>query len=115
MQTSQMNLLARIFLVSSLMAGFLLSSPTAAARPVSLQDSPGRSAPAGLKADASAVSLLTIPAVPLGVGSPKVNGDCSQTEYSGGLFVDFTDGPDGTGTGSIYLVHDASSLYMCIT
>ncbi len=114
MQTPKLRLLSRLFLVTSLLAGLFFSGPAAAARPVTLNDSPGKPAPGGLQQAASTASLLTIPEVAAGFGSPKANGACSQAEYFNGLFADFPDGPGGTGTGHMYLLHDANYLYVCI-
>ena len=115
MKTPKVSLLSRLLLVTSLLFSLLLSSPVAALNRVKMKDSPDKLASAGRQSTVSAANPLTIPEVPVGTGSPKVNGDCSQAEYTGGLFVTFTDGPDGKGKGSVYLIHDANSLYMCIT
>ncbi|HEX7566934.1 MAG TPA: hypothetical protein VF355_00055, partial [Anaerolineaceae bacterium] len=115
MQTPKLSLLSHLFLVTSLLAGLFFSGPAAAARPVALNDSPGKPASAGLQQAAASIGLLTIPEVAVGFSSPKADGACSQTEYNNGLFVNFPDGPSGTGTGSVYLVHDANYLYMCIS
>ena len=111
MQTPKINFLSRFFLISSLLAGWMVSSPAAAVSSVKMHDSPDKSVSAELQ---PAADLLTIPAVAVGTGSPKVNGACDQAEYSNGLYVTFPDGPGGTGTGNMYLLHDANSLYVCI-
>jgi len=115
MQTQKSFLLSRMFLVTGLLAGLLFNSPAAAVSLVKRIDSPDKDARISLQQAPSAANLLTIPAVPVGVGSPKADGACTKAEYVSGLFVDFADGPGGIGTGSVYLVHDANYLYMCIT
>ena len=114
MHNPKLNLFSHLILVASLLAGLFFSG-RAAARPVEMKDTAARPSSTGLLMPALASNLLTIPALPVGVGSPTVNGTCNKTEYSGGLFVTFPDGPNGKGTGNLYLIHDASSLFMCIT
>jgi len=115
MQNPKSFLFSRLFLVTGLLAGLLFSSPAAALGSARKNDNPGKTARASLQPAALAANLLTIPAVPVGAGSPKADGACTKTEYTSGLFVDFPDGPGGTGAGSVYLVHDANYLYTCIT
>src|SRR5512136_1744718 len=107
MKTPRFSLPSRLSLLTSLLAGLLISGSTTGARPIALNERPD--------VQPETLNVLTIPEVPAGLGSPKANGTCDETEYAGGLFVTFPDGPDGTGTGHVYLVHDANYLYMCIT
>jgi hypothetical protein len=108
MKTQKLNLLSRLFLITSLLTSLFLGSSAAAV-------SPDKPASAGLQTASQAPSLITIPELPIGVGAPKVDGVCdSKTEYAYGVFYTFTDGPSGTGTGNVYLLHDADYLYMCI-
>lgn len=110
MKTPKGNLLSRPFLVISLLTLLLFNSPAAAAGAVKANDDKVRSVPTARLAP----SPLTIPGALAGSKSPTVDGACDKTEYSGGLFVTFTDGPAGKGTGDVYLVHDDTNLYMCI-
>jgi hypothetical protein len=114
MQTQLFSLLSRLFMMTSLLAGLLFGGPADSVKPVTPNDSPGNPVSASAPAAVSAASLLTIPEVAAGTSSPKANGDCSPTEYTGALVVGFTDGPGGTGSGQVFLIHDANYLYMCI-
>ncbi len=114
MKTPKLSLLSRLFLVTGLLAGLVFSLPAAAVGPARMDDAPVKSASPGLQPGAQAAGLLTIPQVGT-APPPKLDGSCTQAEYSGGLFATFPDGPDGKGTGNIYLIHDAKYLYACIS
>jgi hypothetical protein len=60
---------------------------------------------------ASITSTLIIPKLPVGAGSPTVDGSCNDNQYGSADIVTF---PDAGGmTGTVKLIHDTSDLYVC--
>jgi hypothetical protein len=119
------GLFSRFLLAASLLAsifvgsGFTPASSSASSLPQQdalgffAKSGPAPAAPAGAAVN-PLLNVINIPAQPVGVLAPTIDGTCSANEYTGGAVFPFTDGPAGTGTGTIYLVHDSSNLYACI-
>jgi hypothetical protein len=56
---------------------------------------------------------MPIPRLPVGMGAPTINGDCTDLGYTSGVTQTFLD--QGGAVGVVYLVHDNTSLYVCMT
>jgi hypothetical protein len=82
----------------------LLAVSAASAQPVSSQ--PDRT-------PARPTAGLPIPPLPVGVGAPTINGNCSDFAYTQGITLTFTD--QGGSTGLVHLLHDSNSLYVCLS
>jgi uncharacterized repeat protein (TIGR01451 family) len=95
--------LVRLFLLAALLGGYSFGGPTAA-----ISAGPSVSGVA-------APSLVTIPEIPVNHPAPNVDGVCKASEYQDGISYNFTDGPNGTGIGTVYLLHGADTLYLCIS
>jgi len=117
MNTIKLGLVFRILLVTGLLT-LLSSHPAVAAGSLAGNARQGEAAPAGsylaTPSDSALATPFTIPELPEGSTPPTLDGACGKSEYYGGLITGFTDGPSGTGTGIVYLLHDATNLYMCI-
>jgi hypothetical protein len=107
MKTSKFGLSSRLLMLASLLAGLLFSASNVSAgiKPVPITDA----------IHSASGNVLSIPELANGGTAPKPNGECDQSEYAGGLFVTFADGPSGGGIGEVYLIHTATQLYVCIT
>jgi hypothetical protein len=110
MRTQKLNPLSRLILATSLLAGLIFSSPAAAARPVTLNDSPGKPASEGLPQAVSTASLLTIPTTSAPI---SVDGICDTTaEYAKAQVETFTDGNGNLAT--VYLIANTDMLFVCM-
>lgn len=107
MKTSKFGLSSRLFMLTSLLAGLLFSASNVSA---GIKPAPTTDA-----IHSGSGNVLSIPELANGGTAPKPNGECDQSEYAGGLFVTFADGPAGGGIGEVYLIHTATQLYVCIT
>lgn len=62
---------------------------------------------------ASPMAGVPIPRLPVGVGTPTINGDCTDLGYTTGITVPFVD--QGGAAGLVHLVHNNNNLYVCLT
>jgi hypothetical protein len=108
MRTNPVTPASRLFMILALLTLLGFASPAAA---VDLT----KSSPASPQPNKTVLSPFVIPELPASENSPKVDGVCDKAEYSSGVSATFTDGPNGTGTGTVFMAHDDTNLYVCIS
>ena len=92
-----------ISLIAIVTLGLLPAANSASALPVDLQ--PDRT-------PTSPTAGMPIPRLPVGVGAPTINGNCTDVGYTTGITLPFVD--QGGAAGLVHLVHDNNSLYVCL-